>query len=211
MKRRKRRSTKAKVRHRRRRKAVYAAPKRRRRRSSKRKATYRRKRRYARNPKRYRVRARRRKSYRRRRRNPSGVGSLARRSYSAGRSLFSMGMAKNVIAGVAGFAGVKYVEGFIPYQPTGFIGGLLKKSLAAIGAYTIAGFIPGVSRSMKKYVLYGAAVNMALDLIQDLPSIAPGIAEATRMNGYSGYGQGSLEQAMPSRYVPIALTPTALN
>ncbi|MCI0616817.1 hypothetical protein L0244_27885 [bacterium] len=157
---------------------------------------------YAKNPKRRRSRGRK-KSYRRRRRNPSAVRYVSRRSYGAATQLFSMKMAKNVLAGVAGFAAVNFIEPYVPYVPSTPIGLFIKKGIAAVAAYILAGFVPGVSASQKKYVMYGSAFNIGLDFVK---MQFPAIAEQGGLSGFSGYGQ-SLDMPSPT---PARLTPTAL-
>lgn len=165
---------------------------------------------YAKNPRRYRRRrkstGRKRHYGRRRRRNPS-LSRYAKRSYGTATKLFSLKMAKNVIAGMAGFFSLPYIEAYIPFVPSSPMGNFVKKGLAAVAAYTIAGFIPGVSASQKQYVLYGSALNIGLDLVQQLPAFSQQIASATKMSGYAGYGQASLDMPSPT---PARLTPTAL-
>ncbi|MCI0619256.1 hypothetical protein L0244_40315 [bacterium] len=174
--------------------------------SPKRKRSYgRRKRRnmvYA-NPKRRRHSRGRKRPYRRRRRNPSAVRYVTRKSYGAATQLFSMKMAKNVIAGVAGFAAVNFIEPYVPYVPSTSMGLFIKKGIAAVAAYILAGFVPGVSASQKKYVMYGSAFNIGLDFVK---MQFPVIAEQGGLSGFSGYGQ-SLDMPSPT---PARLTPTAL-
>lgn len=170
----------------------------------KRKRSYGRKRRryYAKNPGRRRSYAKRRKHHRRRR-NPSATRYLSRKSYGAATQLFSMKMAKNVIAGVAGFAAVNFIEPYVPYVPSTAMGLFIKKGIAAVAAYILAGFVPGVSAAQKKYVMYGSAFNIGLDFVK---MQFPAIAEQGGLSGFSGYGQ-SLDMPSPT---PARLTPTAL-
>ena len=145
---------------------------------------------------------RRRKRHGRRRRNPSTVS----KAYRTGKSLFSMHMAKNVLAGAVGFYGVNVLAPFIPWAPAGTLGTIFRKGLAGVGAYMIGGLVLK-SPTQKRYLLYGAALNIGLDFIQQyaggyLPASAKG------MSGFHGYGEFTSPTPETMRMIPTASIPT---
>jgi hypothetical protein len=183
---------------------LYAANPKRRRRSRRRKAVYHRRRKsYASSHRRRSNPVRRRRRSYRRRRNPSSLVSKASR---ASRSLLSFGMVKKVAAGAAGFAGVNVLEPFIPYSPSTVIGLYVKKAIAAVGTYMIGGMVLS-NPSQKKYLLYGAAMNIGLELIK---SQAPGLASKAKLNGLRGYDQLT-QSNLPERVTSYMATPTIGN
>jgi hypothetical protein len=168
---------------------------------SHRKRHYRR-RRHSTNPKRRRSYARKRHHRRGRRRNPSTVA----RAYRTSRSLFSVPMAKNVAVGAVGYAGVNLIAPFIPWAPSGSLGFLFRKGLAAVATYLVGGMVFRKA-SYKKYLLYGAALNIGFDVIQQY---FPGIASKAKLSGYSGYGDFTSPTPEVMRMIPTASIPIGI-
>lgn len=135
-----------------------------------------------------------------RRRNPSTVS----RAYSTGKSLFSMKTAKQVIAGAIGWGGTNVLANFVPWSPAGTLGLVFKKGIAGVATYMLAGMV-SAARPYKKYILYGAALNIGFDMIG---FYAPGLSAKAKLSGYSGYGEFTSPTPEVMRMIPTAAIPT---
>lgn len=114
-------------------------------------------------------------------------------------------MAKKVAAGAAGFVGVNILEPFIPFAPSTTLGVYIKKTIAAVGTYLIGGMVLS-SASQKKYLLYGAAFNIGLDVIKQF---APaGVLAKAKLNGVGmGHYDSLTDSNLPSRVEPYMIRP----
>lgn len=112
-------------------------------------------------------------------------------------------MVKKVAAGAAGFAGVNVLEPFIPFNPSTVVGMYVKKAIAAVGTYMIGGMVL-TNPAQKKYLLYGAGLNIFMDFIK---AQAPGLAAKAKLNGLRGYDSITTSN-VPERVTSYMATPT---
>jgi hypothetical protein len=107
-------------------------------------------------------------------------------------------MAKNLFAGVVGFMGVNVIRNFVPaIGGSGAMGTIVQKGLAAVGTVVIGKFV--FKGSSAKYLMYGAGLNIAFDLLQ---SQFPAIAAKGGLSGFGGLGDGYTLEPTIQRIVP---------